>query len=148
MVLASDEVYPRVCGGTEMKRNDISGEDGLSPRVRGNLTRVVVLKLRPGSIPACAGEPCDHVPFFVLSKVYPRVCGGTPCSFSTVTSRSGLSPRVRGNPFIWNISLMTLGSIPACAGEPPLVFSVLFLFGVYPRVCGGTGMLVPLSSYA
>ena len=30
------------------------------------------------------------------------------------------------------------GSIPACAGEPPVVGAIAGLEGVYPRVCGGT----------
>ena len=47
-----------------------------------------------------------------VSKVYPRVCGGT-----TIRPIRQLSPRVRGNP--------TPAPLPACGG-------------VYPRVCGGT----------
>ena len=53
-------------------------------------------------------------------------------------TRVGVSPRVRGNPIdvYWDDG--TGGSIPACAGEPPLTPDPLDPFEVYPRVCGGT----------
>ena len=50
---------------------------GLSPRVRGNLSPPYDGGADQRSIPACAGEPelvcavCGH------TEVYPRVCGGT-----------------------------------------------------------------------
>ena len=34
------------------------------------------------------------------------------------------------------------GSIPACAGEPRLVCQVCQACKVYPRVCGGTGLVI------
>ena len=52
-------------------------------------------------------------------KVYPRVCGGTLQPEPRRRVRAGLSPRVRGNPLIAGIIILYLGSIPACAGEPP-----------------------------
>ncbi len=71
-------------------------------------------------------------------RVYPRVCGGTSCSRSRPVGLVGLSPRVRGNPDGWIAPSLFLGSIPACAGEPARHISSLSLYGVYPRVCGGT----------
>ncbi len=50
----------------------------------------------------------------------------------------GLSPRVRGNPGGPRPGAARRGSIPACAGEPPMVSSTACLLAVYPRVCGGT----------
>ena len=50
----------------------------------------------------------------------------------------GLSPRVRGNPASASGSMVTVGSIPACAGEPPKPTYIITWSGVYPRVCGGT----------
>ena len=35
----------------------LSSRLGLSPRVRGNLTRPILAPVNTGSIPACAGEP-------------------------------------------------------------------------------------------
>ena len=51
-----------------------------------------------GSIPACAGEPFDNPGKRLLSKVYPRVCGGTLDRLGLLRINQGLSPRVRGNP--------------------------------------------------
>ena len=50
-------VYPRVCGGTRRFGFRRVGDEGLSPRVRGNLVQVAFAFVGGGSIPACAGEP-------------------------------------------------------------------------------------------
>ena len=73
-----------------------------------------------GSIPACAGEPPTHTPSVVPLRVYPRVCGGTSRHLGLECLRSGLSPRVRGNP------------------RPARVCGRVRR--VYPRVCGGTSV--------
>ena len=83
-------------------------DEGLSPRVRGNL--------------------CVRVQDKEGSGVYPRVCGGgTEMSIPACAERerlasdlswTGLSPRVRGNPLNAIASSLVSGSIPACAGEP------------------------------
>ena len=51
---------------------------------------------------------------------------------------AGLSPRVRGNRTWIGDCDANVGSIPACAGEPPAGRSERPSKGVYPRVCGGT----------
>ena len=53
---------------------------GLSPRVRGNPDGQSAQHVRRGSIPAYAGEPDDSDGVDVGDRVYPRVCGGTPCN--------------------------------------------------------------------
>ena len=50
-------VYPRVCGGTVRLSSSAGASSGLSPRVRGNRTRLEKEARPDGSIPACAGEP-------------------------------------------------------------------------------------------
>ena len=54
-------VYPRVCGGTGMKRTTRRRQKGLSPRVRGNRGLSLLQLFSEGSIPACAGEPLVNV---------------------------------------------------------------------------------------
>ena len=131
-------VYPRVCGGTFEDSLDLIEGWGLSPRVRGNPPRPAENPTPRRSIPACAGEPpCSPVAYHV-SKVYPRVCGGTPRRRTPRHPPRGLSPRVRGNPLLFQIELSPLRSIPACAGEPRAVPPVRRDAPVYPRVCGGT----------
>ena len=53
---------------------------------------------------------------------------------------TGLSPRVRGNHEKLHDEIPSWGSIPACAGEPHSAGLSASSLGVYPRVCGGTGM--------
>ena len=110
-------VYPRECGGTVGDRLGDAGPDGLSPRVRGNLSlhafehavagsiprvRGNRARRRPsgggrGSIPASAGEPTSHFSSITMYTVYPRECGGTHMRGNDRHLPEGLSPRVRGN---------------------------------------------------
>ncbi len=140
---ASPPVYPRVCGGT-LYGWWLQGADvGLSPRVRGNQQVRVLEGHKSGSIPACAGEPWTSTRLACSKKVYPRVCGGTGAGCWEVSPGGGLSPRVRGNHRLSLTGLDEIRSIPACAGEPPTYFPAGRTSGVYPRVCGGTELLLP-----
>ena len=136
--MLSRRVYPRVCGGTSTDAVHTMRQPGLSPRVRGNpnTTRPVMYQVR--SIPACAGEPRSAGPPGGRSRVYPRVCGGTPPAMATSRRCIGLSPRVRGNLRNLTRRLRIVGSIPACAGEPDPLPLAVPCSRVYPRVCGGT----------
>ena len=79
----------------------------------------------------------------MLPKVYPRVCGGTQRSVSSIVATAGLSPRVRGNRQKRSGLRMVMRSIPACAGEPICRGCGGSLAEVYPRVCGGTAVTAP-----
>ena len=70
-------VYPRVYGGTWQSLLEVAGEQGLSPRVRGNPQLRAEVHLRRGSIPACTGEPRTQRTPSLPVPVYPRVYGGT-----------------------------------------------------------------------
>ena len=98
-IRSNGEVYPRVCGGTALPAAPAGQAGGLSPRVRGNHAALASDDALLRSIPACAGEPPglgdDHSP----GGVYPRVCGGTPRAVRLFLPGTGLSPRVRGNPY-------------------------------------------------
>ena len=131
-------VYPRVCGGTPSVEVAALHTSGLSPRVRGNLPPIPLRSGLVGSIPACAGEPVTNEGWQTTVRVYPRVCGGTAPRHDLHGAGRGLSPRVRGNPFLYMKHLIDSGSIPACAGEPPFCGSGTICRKVYPRVCGGT----------
>ena len=137
----SPKVYPRACGGTQRANQFHQFAKGLSPRVRGNPFVVNRGGGWPGSIPARAGEPLRCQPWWRLAGVYPRACGGTPSLSTVVAAGRGLSPRVRGNPFVVNRGGGWPGSIPARAGEPLRCQPWWRLAGVYPRACGGTPSL-------
>ena len=126
--MVSNQVYPRVCGGTLFATRPALIAAGLSPRVRGNHGNIANAVLCGGSIPACAGEPNCSCGRQRWAGVYPRVCGGTFLSPFSGISIMGLSPRVRGEP---------------SSATPSSHTST-----VYPRVCGGTEAIVPLSRMA
>ena len=93
-----------------------------------------------------------------ISRVYPRACGGTVERFGSERDDTGLSPRVRGNPFLLSSTGIANGlsprvrgnherqlhaeiqhgSIPARAGEPDRLRYRHSRARVYPRACGGT----------
>ena len=127
-----------MCGGTGDRADGLRAGDGLSPRVRGNPHRVIAPTTWLGSIPACAGEPASDFAAVSVSVVYPRVCGGTSRMMMSSADSRGLSPRVRGNRCRHLPSAYRPGSIPACAGEPPIIGPYGGGSAVYPRVCGGT----------
>ena len=106
--------------------------------MRGNLSPARLRSSFVGSIPACAGEPVLYHSPPVTLGVYPRVCGGTRNHVPAAGIAMGLSPRVRGNHDAACVRSSRCGSIPACAGEPRPTARFQTIFGVYPRVCGGT----------
>ena len=71
------EVYPRACGGTTRGQQLHGNQQGLSPRVRGNLECDECGETVNGSIPARAGEPINGQVAAKRAGVYPRACGGT-----------------------------------------------------------------------
>ena len=139
-------VYPRVCGGTNSTLASPTWANGLSPRVRGNLTHTALAVGLARSIPACAGEPSSTAMRDSISTVYPRVCGGTAPACTGDCAGEGLSPRVRGNLTPQSAQVLAPRSIPACAGEPLYPAYDSRQCQVYPRVCGGT-QGVPLGSH-
>ena len=152
------KVYPRVCGGSVRVVFAESGDQGLSPRVRGKRHRVAQLCRMTRSIPACAGEAPAGSSSTFGRWVYPRVCGGSllapvvspemvglsprvrgkRCSIRSHSPPPGLSPRVRGKPTDSPVNALERRSIPACAGEATGGTQWSWMSGVYPRVCGGS----------
>ena len=113
----SEEVYPRVCGGSRRPANDPAAGVGLSPRVRGKPAAFTPQSGPLPSIPACAGE-ASAVPARVNdSMVYPRVCGGSGWHTPQGSHHPRLSPRVRGKRCRIMSPAKSRRSIPACAGE-------------------------------
>ena len=80
--------------------------------------------------------------------VYPRACGGTMSPYFEGWDLQGLSPRVRGNPFVYLSGSQCVGSIPARAGEPIDGCACLKCHRVYPRACGGTCSTIHAQSTA
>ena len=130
--------YPRVCGATGYTGFPPKDGQGLSPRVRGNRIAVTSVFRTWGPIPACAGQPLNHLCRYYCPRAYPRVCGATASSSSTSMCPWGLSPRVRGNRAGAGHHCAGVGPIPACAGQPASRRVDFCHRGAYPRVCGAT----------
>ena len=109
--------YPRVCGGICNIPQSPECVQGLSPRVRGNLSPDCAASVRLGPIPACAGESTNTCSTAPIAGAYPRVCGGIFDRAGFELVEQGLSPRVRGNLLRRSPPRPFLGPIPACAGE-------------------------------
>ena len=140
------EVYPRVCGVTPNPTLSAIVIGGLSPRVRGHLSKAYEKAVSAGSIPACAGSPQRQRVRGGSGEVYPRVCGVTQPAAGVSVGLTGLSPRVRGHPLENPVIVPRFGSIPACAGSPAALRPERPVGKVYPRVCGVTFTpLYPLS---
>ena len=91
-----------------------------------------------GSIPAPAGKPQPHRTARATQGVYPRACGETDVDTGQADLEKGLSPRLRGNPFLAATVLPFLRSIPAPAGKPERSRPYVQGSWVYPRACGET----------
>ena len=95
-----------------------------------------------GPIPACAGQPAPRDAPHLFHKAYPRVCGATITSGTTMGWSEGLSPRVRGNHRKSATADVGIGPIPACAGQPGHGTVHCPAPRAYPRVCGATCRLL------
>ena len=91
---------------------------GLSPHIRGNPSITSAPVQREGSIPAHTGEPKSDMSLKVKVRVYPRTYGGTRREPAKESICGGLSPHIRGNPFVDIPFGKEAGSIPAHTGEP------------------------------
>ncbi len=125
-------------GGTSGSNIRFAGGQGLSPHARGNLVQMQHAAAAPGSIPACTGEPWCAWFGLTRSRVYPRMHGGTTPQHRRQAVIQGLSPHARGNQALERGEDVIRGSIPACTGEPVMLYSPLIGCWVYPRMHGGT----------
>ena len=130
-------VYPRLRGGTQLITGEAKRGGGLSPLARGNPLSMRQSCGVVGSIPACAGEPRSGCRQRFCARVYPRLRGGTVRRKLQRIDDRGLSPLARGNQAALQPRHFQIGSIPACAGEPPLRRSGAKRSRVYPRLRGG-----------
>ena len=130
--------HPRVRGGTCRFWEARQRVTGPSPRARGNRDGERIVDHFRGTIPACAGEPALPLLRPPLPWDHPRVRGGTPTARPGASRYSGPSPRARGNPREREGGREILGTIPACAGEPPHRSSMGASAWDHPRVRGGT----------
>ncbi len=141
-------VHPRVRGGTTPCPVSWAAVLGASPRARGNHYMSIPDYKQIGCIPACAGEPHRPDRQREVSRVHPRVRGGTRSCSPLPQLDRGASPRARGNRQPEDRAVPAAGCIPACAGEPRSAAAGRAAAGVHPRVRGGTRSTSPAVSSA
>ena len=133
---SSPAVYPRVYGESNTIRLPSALTLGLSPRVRGIPTGLLVPTDMVGSIPACTGNPGRAIAGAGHHRVYPRVYGESMSTRRSCRAIYGLSPRVRGIRHLPLVGAPAGGSIPACTGNPSFTMTIHVVREVYPRVYG------------
>ena len=134
--ISPERDHPRVCGEHNRKVLTMCSEEGSSPRVRG--TRVLGRddEAELGIIPACAGNTSQHRPALPSFWDHPRVCGEhTSLQVMNILGK-GSSPRVRGTPLYADLSALSVGIIPACAGNTRRGPCGGTRSRDHPRVCG------------
>ncbi len=138
--------YPRARGATRRWRSSRNCGSGLSPRTRGNPTKLLTARsgLRP--IPAHAGQPATSCATCPPTWAYPRARGATGSRRPLELWGRGLSPRTRGNPSVGPSKGHHGGPIPAHAGQPSSSDAKSALLGAYPRARGAPPQLADISA--
>ena len=116
----------------------VAPDVGLSPPTRGIRQASGNVVTYVWSIPAYAGDPPLSGRSAGLSRVYPRLRGGSRAARLGGLRLRGLSPPTRGIPATRLSPLTLTRSIPAYAGDPPQHSSAPPIAEVYPRLRGGS----------
>ena len=134
----SATAYPRSRGATKKEASAACPALGLSPLARGNPALLQTAPDPAGPIPARAGQPMPWNAGCRLSRAYPRSRGATGQHPRACEPDSGLSPLARGNRGLSVSPSMTMGPIPARAGQPFAGSAIHCPTGAYPRSRGAT----------
>ena len=90
---------------------------GSSPHARGTLSQSHPYILQSGIIPACAGNTLMSSLRCPPSRDHPRMRGEHLFPRQAQRGAPGSSPHARGTPYTNTWTKMTVGIIPACAGN-------------------------------
>ena len=109
---------------------------GSSPRMRGTPhVHEVAARIR-GIIPAYAGNTGSAICCMRYGRDHPRVCGEHSILVFSRWNVLGSSPRMRGTPLDFPLDSLTLGIIPAYAGNTTSCPRYPCRCRDHPRVCG------------
>ena len=110
---------------------------GIIPACAGNILRsVVIWAAIAGSSPRVRGTFNNTLKGACNVRDHPRVCGEHLRYVSASVSSRGSSPRVRGTLSVDDTGTITLGIIPACAGNICPRSGSSRRSRDHPRVCG------------
>ena len=110
-------VHPRMCGERATIPDEVMGDCGSSPHVRGTLKTSRCPPGRCRFIPACAGNAHSLISFQLIGPVHPRMCGERKVPPVDVLPANGSSPHVRGTLIKHDGDIVSYRFIPACAGN-------------------------------
>ena len=113
--------------------------EGSSPRMRGTHDVIAFHALRPGIIPAYAGNTCRNDTRGCCAGDHPRVCGEHILGDSNADIHRGSSPRMRGTRHTRPVRGRGTGIIPAYAGNTLRRQKSSCASRDHPRVCGEHG---------
>ena len=136
--------HPRVCGENLVLVEEMRGQRGSSPRVRGKRGEESRRDSLSGLIPACAGKTQCARKIWSATWAHPRVCGENEYLRSGSKIQPGSSPRVRGKPILIEGNAFRSGLIPACAGKTKRYLTSVAMCRAHPRVCGENDSVVIL----
>src|SRR5690606_3137849 len=88
------------------------------------------------SPPAFGGQPANAIVSMVMVGVYPRMRGAASGRDGVTPPYWGLSPHARGSLSCPCCNQPVSGSIPACAGQPPVELLGDLGDRAYPRMRG------------
>ena len=97
--------HPRVCGADATPELAAAVDKGSSPRVRGRRIYQKPTTRAERLIPACAGQTGTRDPPSRSSGAHPRVCGADSANGCRPLPPTGSSPRVRGRPSSFGVSV-------------------------------------------
>ena len=104
--------------------------------MRGTLVAQFLRADQIGIIPAYAGNTYKHVRGWKFRRDHPRVCGEHVVGERKGSVQTGSSPRMRGTPFPTSKPCVTMGIIPAYAGNTSMPSETPPAHRDHPRVCG------------
>ena len=91
-----ESVHPRACGEQPSVASMIKAAVGSSPRMRGTVDRLHLMRPKNRFIPAHAGNSPFPFPTRFLTTVHPRACGEQQHAPTVSGFKFGSSPRMRG----------------------------------------------------
>ena len=128
--------HPRVCGEKLCFTLLIQGTFGSPPRVRGEVSHLLLSRYAFRITPACAGRSRVDGGRRQIHRDHPRVCGEKSAKASSTLKTWGSPPRVRGEVLYTFPDLEAVGITPACAGRSSTFVVQQSAFPDHPRVCG------------
>ena len=113
----NQRAHPRAYGENQFTFPSEQVQRGSSPRIRGKLRGLCVLRFRLGLIPAHTGKtPWPHdkqMPY----RAHPRAYGENSSPKPLLALAVGSSPRIRGKPETGRSKHLFAGLIPAHTGK-------------------------------